>query len=104
MLIKINTDNNINGGERHIAYFTEFISEALSRFSSHISRIDVHVSDENGPKEGKDDIKCVIEAKLEGINPIVITNHADAPENAIKGAVDRLKGKLDSVTDRLKEH
>lgn len=104
MLIQFNTDHNIEGGERHITYFTEFISEALSRFNSHISRIDVHVSDENGPKEGKDDIKCVIEAKLEGLKSIIATNHADSPEKAIKGAVERLKNSLSSATERLKEH
>ncbi|WP_207534812.1 HPF/RaiA family ribosome-associated protein [Desertivirga arenae] len=104
MLVSINTDHHIQGGERHIAYFSEFIKETLSRFSTYITRIDVHVSDENGPKEGKDGIKCVIEAKLESLNPVVITNFADTPELAIKGAVDRLKGSLDSVVGRLKEH
>ena len=104
MQINFNTDNNIKTGERHITYFSDYIKEALNRFSSHITRVDIHVSDENGPKEGKDDIKCVIEVKLEGLKPVVVTSHADEPETAIKTAPDRLKSAVGSVVERLKEH
>jgi hypothetical protein len=64
----------------------------------------VHVTDENGQKEGKDDQRCKIEARLEGLQPIVVSNNADTLEVAIKGATDKLKSSLDSVIGRLKSH
>jgi ribosome-associated translation inhibitor RaiA len=104
MLIQFHTDHNIAGSERQNAYFTTFISEALSRYSTHITRLEVHITDENGTKEGKNDQRCMIEARLEGSQPLAVTNHADTMEQAVKGATDKLKSSLESVLGRLKTY
>lgn len=104
MIIQFNTDNNIEGSERLNAYFTTTISEALSRFNNHITRLEVHLTDENGRKEGKNDQRCMIEARLEGFQPIAVTNTADTIEQAVRGAIDKLKNSLDTVLGRLKNH
>src|SRR5690606_39314065 len=70
MLINLNTDNNIDGNERLSAYLETQLTDGLSRFSSYITRIEVHLSDENANKEGRDDKRCVLEARLEGLQPI----------------------------------
>jgi len=67
MTIQFNTDSNIKGSEKLRAYLTSFISEELSRFSKQITRVEVHLSDVNGPKEGLNDKRCVIEARIEGM-------------------------------------
>jgi ribosome-associated translation inhibitor RaiA len=102
MQIQFHTDHNITGSERQSAYFTATITEALSRFSTHITRLEVHLADENGAKEGKDDQRCTIEARLDGMQPVVVTNHADTIDQAVKGATDKLKSALDSVLGKLK--
>jgi hypothetical protein len=51
MKIQFNTDKTISGDENQEDYFT-LIAEKLNRFQSHITRIEVHLSDENGTKEG----------------------------------------------------
>ena len=56
MKIQFNTDKAINGDEKHQDYFTSIIAEALKRYESHLTRIEVHLSDENGDK--KDCILC----------------------------------------------
>jgi hypothetical protein len=104
MIIQFNTDNSIAGSERQNAYFSTTISEALSRFSNYITRLEVHITDENGHKESKNDQRCMIEARLEGMQPIAVTNHADTIEHAVKGATDKLKASLDTVIGRLKTH
>lgn len=104
MIIQFNTDNNIAGSERQSAYFSTTISDALSRFSNYITRLEVHITDENGHKESKNDQRCMIEARLEGMQPIAVTNHADTIEDAVKGATDKLKASLDTVIGRLKSH
>ena len=104
MIIQFNTDHNIDGSDRQSAYFSSAIAEALGRFSSHISRIEVHLSDENGNKEGKNDQRCLLEARLEGLQPIAVTTHGDTIELAVKAATDKMKAALDTVVGRLKEH
>jgi ribosome-associated translation inhibitor RaiA len=104
MQIQFHTDHNIVGSERQNAYFTTDITEALSRFSIHITRLEVHLADENGAKEGKKDQRCMIEARLEGMQPIAVTNHADSVDQAIKGATDKLKTALDTALGKLKTY
>jgi hypothetical protein len=73
------------------------ISEGLSRFSSHINRIEAHLSDENSDqKEGANDMRCMLEARLEHSQPLAVTNTANTVEQAVEGAVDQLKHLLSS--------
>ena len=62
MLIQINTDKNIEGHSRMNEFFSEEIKKELARFDDKITRIEVHLGDENGDKFGKHDKKCMIEA------------------------------------------
>lgn len=104
MTIQFNTDNNIAGSEELRAPLISLISEELSRFSHQITRLEVHLTDENGPKEGLNDKRCMIEARLEGMKPIAVTNHANTYEEAVEGAVDKLKTSLDTILGRLRNH
>ena len=104
MIIQFNTDKNIDGSERHRAYFNSIIETELERFSSQITRIEVHVSSEKGEKEGLQDIRCVLEVRLKGRSPLVITNHADREELAISGATDKLRNSLESTLGKLSSH
>lgn len=104
MTIQFNTDNNIKGSEKLRAPLIALISEELSRFSHQITRVEVHLSDENSDKEGLNDKRCMIEARLEGMKPIAVTNHANTHEQAIAGAVEKLKTSLDTILGRLRNH
>ncbi len=104
MKIEFNTDNNIAGSEEFIAWANSLISEELSRFSQQITRVEVHLSDENGDKEGINDKRCMLEARLAGLKPIAVTEYADTNEQAISGAIDKLKTSLEKITGRLKSH
>ena len=104
MIIQFNTDNNIDGNERLSGYLETQLSEGLSRFDSHITRIEVHLSDENANKEGKNDKRCLLEARLEGMQPIAVTNHDNTIEQAVNGALDKLKAALDSAIGKLRQH
>ena len=104
MIIQINTDKNIEGSERFNDYFTSIIEEELSRFEEKITRIEVHLSDENGSKEGQADKRCLLEARLEGRQPIAVSNTADTPEQAVNGAIDKLKATLETIVGLMKNH
>jgi ribosome-associated translation inhibitor RaiA len=102
MTILLNTDSNVSVSEEHRARYIRLISEELSRFGHQITRVDIHLSDENGDKEGLNDKRCMIEIRIAGMKPFAVTNNADNHDLAIEGAVDQLKTSLDSKLGRLK--
>ncbi|MFO7656037.1 MAG: HPF/RaiA family ribosome-associated protein [Bacteroidales bacterium] len=104
MQIQINTDKNVTGSEELIASSTSLISQELSRFSQQITRVEVHFSDEDGNKDGLNDKRCMVEARLAGMKPIAVTNQANTHEQAVFGAIDKLKTSLEKLTGRLKNY
>jgi hypothetical protein len=104
MTIQLNSDNNLT---LHVAFRTQLntlITSELSRFGDHITRIEAHFSDENGQKEGQNDKLCKLEARLEGMKPIVVSNNGNTHDLAVKGAINKLKTSLDSTLGRLNKH
>jgi len=104
MTIQINTDNNLNVHETYQAQLKHLLSKELSRFEEHITRLEVHLSDENGNKESEDDKKCMIEARLKGRRPVAVTDVANTYDQAVNGAIDKLKTSLDTILGRLRNH
>ena len=64
MHIQINTDGNIEGHEALATQVSSEVESALKHVSDHITRVEVHLSDENSDKKGgNDDMRCVMEAR-----------------------------------------
>ncbi|MEP7233514.1 MAG: HPF/RaiA family ribosome-associated protein [Ginsengibacter sp.] len=104
MTIQINTDKNLSVHETFRAQLDNLLTEELERFSEHITRLEIHLSDENGSKKGQDDKRCLLEARLEGKQPIAVTDLADTYENAVDGAIKKLKSSLDKIVGRSRNH
>lgn len=104
MQIQVNTDKNIEGSARMSAYFSETLEEALGRFTEQITRIEVHLSDENAGKEGSDDKRCLLEARLRGLRPVVVSHYAENLDFAVSGAIDKLVKSLESTIGKLRNH
>jgi hypothetical protein len=104
MKIQFNTDKTISGEERQEEYFSTLIENGLKRFESHISRIEVHLSDQNGIKDGINDIECLLEARMEGKQPIAVSCQAASNELAISGAIDKLKNALETIVGKMKNY
>ncbi len=100
MQVLINTDHNIDGRESLAAWITEVIQSSLSRVSAHVTRVEVHLNDEDGPKRGQNDKRCVMEARLEGRQPIAVTEHASTLHAAINGAAEKLTHLVEGVLAR----
>jgi ribosome-associated translation inhibitor RaiA len=104
MTIQVNSDNNITGTEGLSSFVETTIAEALKRFNSYITRVEVHLTDENGNKSGINDKRCLLEARLEGMQPIAVTAHGDTIQAALRDALIKLKSSLDSTLGRLQNH
>ncbi|MBK5283526.1 MAG: HPF/RaiA family ribosome-associated protein [Nitrospiraceae bacterium] len=103
MQIQINTDRNIEVHEALATQISGGVDSALSRFSEHITRVEVYLSDENSHKSGQKDKRCVMEARLEGRQPIAATHQAATLDLAIDGASDKVARMIESTIGRLHE-
>ena len=104
MKIQLNTDINIEGSDTLAAQVNATVASALERFSEHITRVEVHLSDENGRKSGQKDQRCMIEARLEGRQPVAVTDHAATLDQAVDGAAQKLANLLDNTLGRMHDH
>ncbi|AKU24867.1 MULTISPECIES: HPF/RaiA family ribosome-associated protein [unclassified Massilia] len=101
MQIHVNTDKTI---ERHAGlddHVHNVVSTALNRFGEHISRVEVHLSNNNAQKSADGEIRCTIEARLNGYQPIAVSDHDATLHQSIGGAVEKLKRSVDSTLGRL---
>ena len=104
MQIQINTDSNIEGREKLADHVKGVVEGALGRFREQITRVEVHLSDENGHKSGQDDKRCMMEARIEGRQPTAVTHQAANLDQAINGAADKLQRSIESTLGRLHDH
>lgn len=104
MTIQINTDKTLTVEKRSSDFFISQITEALQRFESHITRIEVHLKDENGKKDGFNNISCLLEARLKGKQPIAITNQANTLDMAVTGAIVKIKTTIESILGKIQKH
>ncbi len=105
MQIQLNTDGNIEGHASLATQVSSTVESALKRFSDHITRVEVQLSDENSDKKGgNDDMRCVMEARLEGRQPIAVTHQAATLDEAVDGAADKLTRLIESTLGRLRDH
>jgi ribosome-associated translation inhibitor RaiA len=102
--IQLNTDKNISGDERLESYLSSEIRDGLSLFRDDITRIEVHLAEENAGNKGEDDKRCMLEARLKNRQPIAVTSHADTVEKAVNDALAKLNASIETIFGRLKNH
>jgi len=101
MHIQINTDNTIEGSEALSAHIRSVVEHTLGHLASRVTRVEVHVADENATKTIGDDKRCVMEARLEGRPPAAVTHQAPTVHDAVNGAADKLANLIDHTLGRL---
>jgi len=104
MKIQFNTDANIHGTETLAAQVNTTVEQALEHFKEHITRVEVHLSDENSGSSGQHDQRCMLEARLEGRQPVAVTDHASTLDEAVLGAAQKLAHLLESTLGRQHDH
>lgn len=104
MQIQVHTDRHIQSDERLAEFIRDTLQTKLSRFVDHLTRIEVHLSDENGnTKHDGNDKRCLLEARPEGLEPVAITEHAATVGQAVTGAADKMQRKLSSLVGKLRD-
>lgn len=97
MKVQINTDKNISGDTTLTESLEDILRFDLSCFSDQISRIELHLSDENSEaKTGMADKRCLLEVRLAGEHPIAVSKSAQNVEEAVTGATKKMFNLLKS--------
>lgn len=101
MQIQVNTDNTIQGDERLIEVSEAAVATDLGHFADKLTRVEVHLKDQNADKHGPHHIRCTMEARPRGLRPISAHHDAADIPAALKGAAKNLRHRLDSEFGKL---
>jgi ribosome-associated translation inhibitor RaiA len=102
MQIQVHSDNHIEGSARLVEWVSASVASKLERFDDELTRVVVHLHDDNGQKAGAQDKRCQIEARPKGLQPLSVTHKAESLEQAIEGAVEKLHHALDHQFGKLR--
>lgn len=98
MLIQVNTGRQTGGSADLKTYVQEFVEGKFRRFAERITRVEVHLNDENTAKKaGGNDKRCQVEVRLAGLQPLSVTHHADSHDQALDGAVGKMHSLIDTT-------
>ena len=100
MNVILNTDQPADNFDALSTHVTAVVSEALMHYRDHITRVEVHLGDENGAKPGPGDKRCMMKARVDGRSPIAVTHHAETVDAAVHGAARSLAKAIESVIGR----
>ena len=104
MQVLLNSDHSVADFAAMSTHVSAVVDEALNHFRDHVTRVEVHLGDENGKKPGPDDKRCMMEARLDHRKPIAVTHHADTVESAVHGAAQSLAKAIDRAIGRAQAH
>lgn len=102
MQVQVNS-NQITAGVGLQDWVGATVTDTLARFDDLLTRVEIHVSDENAGKSGEQDKRCQIEARPKGHSSISVTHKADSLDLAVQGAADKMSHALENLMGRLDE-
>ncbi len=103
MLVLINTDNHVDANDPVVRQAQADLGQALKRYASEITRIEVHFHDANADKAGANDKQCMLEVRLRGYDPMAVTTTGATLAAAYHGARDKLVRTLERRFSKLRE-
>ncbi len=103
MQVQINTDDNVEGRDALARLVEAEVDATLGRFGGRLTRMEVHLSDENAGRAGAADKRCLMEARPAGRQPVAVTHQAATLEEAYGGAAKKLRKLLEGTFGRLND-
>jgi ribosome-associated translation inhibitor RaiA len=104
MQVQLNTGDGLSGKETLERWATEFLNGELGHFVDEIARVEVHLTDEAKGKKSSEDMRCMLEARLNGHEPLAVQHHAENMDEAMRGAARKLVRALDHTLGKLDRH
>lgn len=104
MDIQFNSDSSVMGTENVAERIEARLRARLGRFGDRLTRLEVHVGDDNARKGGGGDKRCTIEARPRGAAPVTVTAHAGDVDTAAQQASAKMVSLLESHFGKADRH
>lgn len=101
MQVQVNSDHHIVGTEELSDEVRAIVEDGLGHLSRRITRVEVHLTDENSGKNGAADKRCMMEARIKGHEPVAVTDTADDLDFAVRGAARKLHKAVSHLLERI---
>lgn len=103
MQVIINSDNQIDVHESFVEHWRAGIAGSLKRFDGWVTRVEVHLTDENSnSRGGGDDIRCLLEARPADRQPVSVEVRDESPEKALAEGIQTLGRRLGTMLDKTR--
>lgn len=100
MYVQIHTGKQIDEDGRRGDGMEARVRERLGRFEDRLTHVEIHVTDANGGKGGPD-LRATLEARMNGLDPVAVTEDGATLDRAVLGAASKVARALDHRLGRL---
>lgn len=100
MQVQVNS-KHIQGSARLHDWVSAAVTEQLDHFDDYLTRVEIHISDDNAHKAGPDDKRCQIELRPKGHQAMSVTHKAESLEQAVNGAATKARNALEHLMGKL---
>ena len=100
MQIQISSDKNISMHHKLSNLIQSDLNRILNRFKDQLTRVEVHLSDENGDKSGAQDKRCRLEVRHKRHQSLAVTNDSSDIPTAVTGAAAKMQRLMVSTFGR----
>lgn len=100
MLIEINYRDG-KSSEALDTRIRELLAGTLSHLGDRLTRIEVHLGDENAHKGGENDKRCMLEARPKGLDPVVVEVYGNDFYETVHEAAGKLRRVLTKTFEKL---
>ncbi|MCV2350461.1 HPF/RaiA family ribosome-associated protein [Paucibacter sp. Y2R2-4] len=101
MQVLLHSDTHIAATQLTSDHLSALAKEQLDRFGDRITRVEAHLSDVKGHAKTADQaVLCSLEARLKGMEPLVVKEEAGNIHQAIDGAMRKLKRALATALEK----
>jgi len=99
--IQVNSDRNVGVDFDVSAYVKGEVTRVLSRFTTRLTRVEVHLGDATRHRFGARDRRCLIEVRPANHRPLTTSAAAAAIEDALGEALAKMRRALQRFFGRL---
>ena len=102
MQIFLHTDPNVHGTQLMAKHLNDVVTEGLSRFGERVTRVEAYLSNVHSAVKStsEQDIHCTLEAKLVGLDAVIVKVQASNAHQAIDSATKKLKRAIETQIDK----
>ncbi len=101
MDVQVRSDYHVKADEVLISYVKDQVLAGLTPYAGRLMSAKVHLSADTVNHTGPVDIRCLVEVRPTGHEPVVVIHHAHTKQAAIRGGVEDMREILHRLFGRM---